>query len=93
MTVKIEKQDNNIVKLDIEIDEQTALTEYSKSCKRLAQRVNIPGFRRGKAPKNVVEKYVGVESIKRDALDYLLPNVFAEAITENKLDIITEPYV
>ena len=93
MTVKIEKQDKNMVKLDIEIDTDTAMKEYSKSCKRLAQRVNIPGFRKGKAPRNVIEKFVGIEAIQRDALDYMLPGIFAQAIRENNLNIITEPYL
>lgn len=93
MSVKIEKQDNNIVKLEIEIDEKAAMDEYNKSCRRLAQRVNIPGFRKGKAPKNVLEKHVGQEAIQRDALEYLLPGVFAKAISENELDVISEPYL
>lgn len=93
MTVKIEKQDKNIVKLDIEIDEKTAMDEYNKSCKRLSQRVNIPGFRRGKAPRNILEKHIGPEAIQRDALEYMLPNIFAKAITENNLNVITEPYL
>ena len=93
MTVKIEKQDKNMVKLDIEIDTDTAMKEYSKSCKRLAQRVNIPGFRKGKAPRNVIEKFVGIEAIQRDALDYMLPAIFAQAIRDNNLNVITEPYL
>lgn len=93
MTVKIEKQDKNVVKLDIEIDEKTAMDEYNKSCKRLAQRVNIPGFRKGKAPRNILEKHLGQETIKRDALEYLLPGVFSKAIHENDLDVVSEPYL
>ncbi len=93
MTVKIEKQDKNIVKLDIEIDEKTAMNEYNKSCRRLAQRVNIPGFRKGKAPRTILEKHIGSEAIQRDALEYMLPNIFAKAITENELNVITEPYL
>lgn len=93
MNVKIEKQDKNLVKLDIEIDEKTATDEYNKSCRRLAQRVNIPGFRKGKAPKNVLEKHIGVEAIQRDSLESMLPNIFAKAITDNKLDVISEPYL
>lgn len=93
MNTKVEKLENNIVKLDIEIDEETATKEYNKACKRLAQRVNIPGFRKGKAPRAILEKNIGAETIKRDVLEYLLPSTFAKAISENDLNVITEPYV
>lgn len=93
MNTTIEKLENNQVKLNIEIDAETAEKEYNKACKRLAQRVNIPGFRKGKAPRVILEKNIGAESIKRDVLDYMLPGVFAEAISKNDLNIITEPYL
>lgn len=93
METKIEKLENNMVKVDIEIDADTAEKEYSKACKRLAQRVNIPGFRKGKAPRAILEKNIGAESIKRDVLDSILPSAFSKAITENDLNIITEPYL
>ena len=93
MKTTIENLENNIVKLNIEIDAETAEKEYSKACKRLSQRVNIPGFRKGKAPRNILEKSIGAESIKRDVLDSILPEVFAKAISENNLNIITEPYL
>ena len=48
--------------------------------KRLAQRVNIPGFRKGKAPRAILEKNIGAETIKHDVLEYLLPNAFSSAI-------------
>ena len=93
MKTTVEKLENNMVKVDIEIDAETAEKEYTKACKRLAQRVNIPGFRKGKAPRVILEKNIGAESIKRDVLDSVLPNAFAQAISENNLNIITEPYL
>lgn len=93
MKTTVEKLENNIVKLDIEIDAETAEKEYNKACKRLAQRVNIPGFRKGKAPKAILEKNIGEDSIKRDVLDSILPSVLSQAIQENDLNIITEPYL
>ncbi len=91
MKTTVEKLEHNTVKLNIEIDADTAEKEYNKACKRLAQRVNIPGFRKGKAPKAILEKNIGAEAIKHDVLDYLLPNIFSQAIEENKLDLITQP--
>lgn len=93
MKTTVEKLENNMVKVDIEIDAETAEKEYNKACKRLAQRVNIPGFRKGKAPKAILEKNIGAEAIKHDVMDSLLPSAFAQAIKENDLNIITEPAV
>ena len=93
MKTTIEKLENNVVKLEITIDAESAQKEYDKACKRLAQRVNIPGFRKGKAPKVILEKNIGSESIKHDVLDYILPEAFSTAIKENGLNILTQPQV
>ena len=93
MKTTIEKQEGNLVKVNIEIDEQTAANEYSKACRKISETVNIHGFRKGKAPKNIVEKYVGVERIQREALSAILPKIFADVISENELSVITEPQV
>lgn len=90
---KIERKENNIVELCLEIEAEHATQEYNKACRRLGTNVAIPGFRRGKAPRAVVEKYVGIEKIKREALDRLLPTVFADALSEQEFDIACEPLV
>ncbi len=93
MSVKIEKLDNNEVKLDIEVDAKQSSLEYDKACKKLAKRVNIPGFRPGKAPKAVLEKHIGPEALQREVLEGLLPQIFAKTIYENKFEIISEPTI
>lgn len=93
MTVTIEKLNSNEVKLNIEIESSVASWEYDKACKRLAQRVNVPGFRQGKAPKNILEKYVGIAALQREVLGSLLPTIFESAIDENKFELISAPNV
>lgn len=93
MNTKIEKEANNIVKLDIEIPAKDAVNEYNKAVKHISEYVNIPGFRKGKAPRNIVEKHVGEDRIKQEALEKLLPKIFHDVISENKLDVISQPYV
>lgn len=93
MNVNIEKEPNNVVKLNIEIPAKDAVNEYNKAVKKLSEHVNIAGFRRGKAPRNIVEKHVGVERIKQEALERLLPTVFQKTIIDNNLDVISHPYV
>lgn len=93
MSTKIEKLEKNIVKLEIEIDVKILSKEYDRACKRIAQRVNIAGFRKGKAPKNIIEKHVGIEDIKKESLEALLPKEFSDVIRENKFDVVSDPYV
>ncbi len=93
MTVTVERLENNEVKLNIEIESSVSQWEYDKACKRLAQRVNVPGFRQGKAPKNILEKYVGIAALQREVLDNLLPTIFQTTIEENNFDLVIPPNV
>lgn len=93
MKVDVEKADQFTAQINLEIDAEHASLEYNKACKRLGQRLNIPGFRRGKAPRQVVEKAVGADRIKQEVLDRVIPHAFADAISEHQLDVITPPQV
>lgn len=93
MKINVEKEENNIVKLDIEIPAKDAINGYNRAVKRISDYASIPGFRKGKAPRNIVEKHVGEDRIKHEALEFLLPDAFKEAITKNNLDVISQPYV
>ncbi len=93
MKVEVEKQEKFLAKIKLEIPAEQANQEYNKAWRRLGQRINIPGFRRGKAPRGIVEKTVGIERIKQEAMDRLLPHVFADAISEHQLDIVAPPQI
>ena len=93
MNTKIEKQENNIVKVDIEVPAKEAVDYYNNAAKKLAQYVNIPGFRKGKAPRNIVEQNIGEERIKHEALESALPKIFSDVIKENDFDVVAQPYV
>lgn len=93
MAVKVEKAENNTVKLELEIPSDEAMKAYNAAVKRIGENVTIAGFRKGKAPRGVVEKYVGIERIKTEALENMLPKVLADALSDNKLDVVTEPYI
>ena len=93
METKIEKLPENVVKVDITVPAKEAVEYYNNAAKRLAQYVNIPGFRKGKAPRNVVEQHIGEERIKHEALEAALPRVFSSVIKENNYDVVAQPYV
>ena len=93
MKFAVEKENDNIYKIDITIPAKDAAKAYDEAVRRIAQYVNVDGFRRGKAPRAVIERQVGTERIKHEALDKLMPSVIAEAIKENNFDVITQPYI
>ncbi len=93
MNTTIEKQPENIVKVDIEIPAKDAVDFYNNAAKKIAQYVNIPGFRKGKAPRNIVEQHVGEDRIKHEALENALPRIFSQVIKENDFDVVAQPYV
>ncbi len=93
MNTTIEKQEGNIVKVDIDIPAKDAVDFYNNAAKRLAQYINIPGFRKGKAPRNIVEQNIGEERIKQEALEGALPRIFSQVIKENEFDVVAQPYV
>lgn len=89
----IEKQEGNIAKIEITVDAKSAKEAYSRTLKRIGAGINIAGFRKGKAPDNVVEKYVGIERIKVEALEGLFPQEFSKVAQEEKLDLATQPQI
>ena len=93
METKFEKLEGNVVKVDITVPAKDAVEYYNNAAKRLAQYVNIPGFRKGKAPRNVVEQNIGEERIKHEALENALPRIFSEVVKENEFDVVAQPYV
>ncbi len=93
MKVTLEKEKENIVKLDITIPAKDAADAYNGAVRRISQYVNVDGFRKGKAPRAVIERQVGVERIKQEAIEGLMPRAINQAVADNKLDIITQPYI
>ena len=93
MQVTLENEKENVVKLDITVPAKEAADAYNNAVKRISQYVNIDGFRKGKAPRELVERHVGVDRIKQGALEGIMPRVLSQAIDENKLDVITQPYI
>lgn len=93
MKVTLENEKDNLVKVNITIPAEEAANAYNAAVKRIAQYINVDGFRKGKAPRQVVERQVGEERIKQEALEGIMPKVIGQVIQENNLDVITQPYI
>ncbi len=93
MTNTVTIDEKNIATIDITIDSNAAKEAYERTLKAFGANVNIAGFRKGKAPNSVVEKYIGQERIKAEVIDRLFPTEFQKAVDENKLNIAFRPTI
>jgi trigger factor len=74
--------DDHQIQFSVEVEPQTLESARQKAARKIAQRVKIPGFRPGKAPFNVIEKQVGAQAIKDEALDIVLDDMYPRVIEE-----------
>lgn len=79
--------------LQIEVEPGELEESLDRAYRQLVKKVGIPGFRKGKAPRSVVESYVGREGLQREALEDLLPRMCARAIEEQNLEVIAQPQI
>lgn len=92
MECKVEKTENaNEVKLNVTIEAAKFDEAIKKVYFKSAKYFNIPGFRKGKAPMNIVEKYYGKEIFYEDAFNEVVPEELEKAVTENKLEVVSRP--
>ena len=93
MSIKIEKLENNVVKLEIAVDAETFEHGMEKSYKKNAQSFNIPGFRKGKAPRKIIEKAYGEGVFYEDAINIVCSKAYEESIEKENIDVIDTPEV
>ncbi len=93
MKVTKEKTENSQVFLTIEMEPQEIEESMAESYQRLAKRANIPGFRKGKAPRAILERYLGRDNVLEDALNHLLPQACEKAIKEQQVEAIARPEI
>ena len=92
MNSKVEKTENaNEVKLEITIEAEKFDEAMKKVYFKSAKYFNIPGFRKGKAPMNIVEKYYGKEIFYEDAFNEVVPEEFEQALKDNNIEAVSRP--
>jgi trigger factor len=91
MTVKWEKLEGNTGVLTVEVSAEKVNDGLTAAFNKVVKTVNVPGFRKGKMPRQMFEKRFGVESLYQDALDILLPEAYGNAIDEAGIEPIDRP--
>ena len=93
MSVQVEKQEKNMAKLTIEVSAETVEKAIQSAYQKERKHINIPGFRKGKAPRQLIEKMYGKEVFYNEALDNLLPTAYAEALEECEEEVVSRPKI
>jgi len=94
MSCKVEKTENaNEVKLEITVEAEKFENAIKKVYFKNAKYFNIPGFRKGKAPQAIVEKYYGKEIFYEDAFNEIAGEEYENAIEESKIEVVGKPQV
>ena len=93
MKVTKETLEKSRVELTVEVEAEEVSKAYEKAYKKIAQKVVIPGFRKGKAPRVLVERHVGKEYILEEALEELLPESYVKAVNEAGIEPVDKPEV
>ncbi|OGC51975.1 hypothetical protein A2982_03560 [candidate division WWE3 bacterium RIFCSPLOWO2_01_FULL_39_13] len=91
MDIKVDKQQNNTYKIDVKVEKEKVTEAYEESLKHEAEKAEIKGFRKGKAPLSVVKENVDKSKLRGHALNRLLQKIYSQIINEYKLKPIVYP--
>ncbi|HHW37629.1 MAG TPA: trigger factor [Bacillales bacterium] len=93
MSTKWEKLEGNQGVLTIEVGAETVSQALDTAFKKVVNKVNVPGFRKGKVPRKMFEQRFGVESLYQDALDVMLPEAYGKAVEETGIEPVDYPEI
>ena len=93
MKVTNEKTEEHQVFLTIEMEPAEMEESLESSYRRLVKKVDVPGFRKGKAPRVILERHVGQESLLSDTVDALVPEAYEKALKEQDIEPIAPPQI
>lgn len=87
MDVNTKKIDKNKIELTVEVEEKRFEEGLKHAYKKIVGQINVPGFRKGKVPRKIIEQRFGVEVFYEDAVDYVMPRAYLEAIESLERDL------
>lgn len=93
MQSNLNKLENNRVLLEMEADPQEVTEAFNQAYKKIVNKINVPGFRKGKVPRFMLEKQFGKEILYQDAIEILVSQGYYEALIKHKLDPVDNPKI
>lgn len=93
MSLKVEKLENSMAKLTIEVDASELDKAIEKAYHKQKNKISVPGFRKGKVPRQMIEKMYGKEVFYEDAANELIPEAYEKAYDECEEEIVSTPEI
>ena len=93
MSVQVETLEKNMAKLTVEIEAERLEKALDAAYNKQKKSISMPGFRKGKVPRAMVEKMYGVEVFYEDAANILLQETYPEAYDESGLESVSQPSI
>lgn len=93
MSYTLENLEKNKVKLTIEVAEALFEDGMKKSYQKNVKYINVPGFRKGKAPRKMIEKMYGPQVFYEDAVNFIIPDAYDEAVNEANIHPVSQPEI
>ncbi|MEW6622582.1 MAG: trigger factor [Bacillota bacterium] len=93
MKTSITKKENSKITLEVEVAATDFQEAVNKAYKKVANQVRIPGFRKGKVPRAILQNYVGKDALYAEAVDSLIPEAYIKAVNENQIEPIDQPQI
>ena len=89
----VEKIEKNVVRFTFSVPAEDFEKAIEKAYRKNVGKISIQGFRKGKAPRSIIERYYGKEIFYEDAINIVLPDAYDKAIEENKLQPVDQPEI
>ena len=93
MSLQVEKLEHNMAKLTIEVAAEEVEKAIQAAYLKQRGKISLPGFRKGKVPRQMLEKMYGAEIFYEDAINRMIPTAYSQAYDECELDIVSQPEV
>ncbi len=93
MQSNLDKLEHNRVLLELEADPKEVADAFNQAYKKVVKQINVPGFRKGKTPRLILEKQYGKEVLYQDAMEILISRGYYEALVEHKLEPVDNPKI
>ena len=93
MSLQVEKLEHNMAKLTVEVAAEDVEKALQAAYLKQRKQINIPGFRKGKVPRQMIEKMYGPEVFYDEAANNMIPVAYAKAYDESELDIVSQPKI
>ena len=93
MSLQVEKLEGNMAKLTIEASAEDFEQAIEKAYQKEKGKISVPGFRKGKVPRQMIEKMYGKEVFYEEAANLVIPSAYAKAVDECEEEIVSQPTI